>query len=250
MKTRKKKKLKTGIIAKLILVICIMGIIYSGYHIIKWKLNVSKNANIKDDINKLVKVKKGKYKIDFNKLIKMNDETVAYLKVKGTDIKYAVVKTDNNKYYLNHNFKKKYNVAGWIFADYRNKFDGSDYNIIIYGHNMKDTSMFGTLANVLKKDWYKKKKNHLVTLVTKEKTYKYKVFSTYTIKPEDYYITTDFNSQKAFGKFVDKLKKRSIYDYKTDTTLDDKILTLSTCNDDGSKRIVLHAKLVKESKNS
>lgn len=232
------------------MLICLIGIIYSGYHIIKWKKSVNSNAKIKDNINSLVvKRKDGTYKIDFNKLIKINDDTVAYLKVLGTDINYVVVKTDNNNYYLNHNFKKEYNVAGWIFADYRNNFDDNDKNIIIYGHNMKDRSMFGTMSNVLMYDWYQNEKNHIITLVTRYKTYKYNVFSTYSIEPEDYYISTDFNSQEEFKKFALKLKDRSIYDYKTDITLDDKILTLSTCNDDGSKRIVVHAKLIKENNN-
>ena len=60
---------------------------------------------------------------------------------------YPVVKGSNNSFYLNHCFDKSYNSAGWIFADYRNKFDNTDKNIVIYGHNMRDGSMFGSMLN-------------------------------------------------------------------------------------------------------
>ena len=100
------------------------------------------------------------------------------------------MKGNDNSFYLNHNFEKKWNVAGWVFADYRNRFDETDKNIIIYGHNGKDGSLFGTLENVL--------------------------------------------------------KSRSVYDYGVEVSGEDSILTLSSCIGVGEKRVVLHAKLVKE----
>ena len=155
-----------------------------------------------------------------------------------------MVKGNDNSYYLKHNFEKKWNVAGWIFGDYHNKFDESDKNLIIYGHNTKDGSMFGTLKNVLNKDWYENEENHKVVLVTEKGTYYYQVFSTYSIKPEDYYINTEFKDNDEFDKFIKKLKSRSIYDYGIEVSGEDKILTLSSCIGDGTKRVVLHAKLI------
>ena len=70
------------------------------------------------------------------------------------------------------------------------------------------------------------------------------MFSTYSIKPEDYYINTEFKDNDEFDKFIKKLKSRSIYDYKVEVSGEDKILTLSSCIGDGTKRVVLHAKLI------
>ena len=185
-----------------------------------------------------------KYKVDFKSLKEKNSDTIAYLKVNGTNIDYIVVRGNDNNYYLKHNFEKNWNISGWIFSDYRNKFDGTDKNIVIFGHNTKDGSMFGTLKKVLNKDWYKNKDNHNIILVTEEDTYYYKVFSTYSIKAEDYYINTKFKNNNEFGEFTNTIKSRSIYDYNVEVNNADKILTLSSCIGDGKKRVVLHAKLI------
>ena len=231
--------------------ICLIGIIYYSYEVVIWYLHIHENQTLQKEIKSNISVitkdsGKGqtKYKIDFESLKKQNSDTIAYIKVNNTKIDYVVVKGKNNKYYLNHNFEKKWNVAGWIFADYRNKLDETDKNIIIYGHNTKDGSMFDTLINVLKKEWYENKKNHIITLVTEQGTYHYQVFSTYSIIPEDYYIQTSFKNEKEFNQFVKTIKKRTIYDYGIEVSGKDQILTLSSCIGDGKKRVVLHAKLI------
>ena len=190
-----------------------------------------------------MKKKDDKYVVDFTSLKKQNKDTIAYIKVNNTNIDYVVVKTKDNNYYLNHDFNKKYNVSGWVFADFHNKFDGNDKNIIIYGHNTQDGSMFGSLKNVLTEDWQKNKDNHKITLVTEQGNYVYQVFSTYSIKAEDYYIKTSFND-KEYSEFLTKLKKRSNYDYGVKIDNKDNILTLSSCTVSGINRVVLHAKLL------
>ena len=239
------------IIFVLIILLSITGIIYFSYNIINWNLNVNENKKIKEDQKKLIKVdndNKDKYIIDFKKLKEINSDTVAYIKVNNTNIDYSVVRGKDNSYYLNHNFNKEYNIAGWIFADYNNKFDGTDKNIILYGHDTKDGSMFETLKYTLNKDWQDNKDNRIVTLTTEKDTYKYEAFSTYTIKPEDYYINTEFNNDNEFNNFINKLKSRSIYDYNVDLTNTKDILTLSSCYNLGNKRVVLHARKINEEK--
>ena len=240
-----KRKLKKWVIITLV-ILFLIGIIYSSYNIIIWKLDVDKNKEVKRNIDKKIKIKidndETKYKIDFKSLKEINPDTIGYINVNNTNIAYVVVKGENNKYYLKHNFEKKYNIAGWIFADYHNKFDESDKNIIIYGHNTKDGSMFGTLNKVVTKEWYKNKENYSIVLVTEKATYNYQVFSTYTINSEDYYIRTEFNND--FYEFINKLKNRSVYDYNIEVNENDKILTLSSCTGSGEGRVVLHAKLI------
>ena len=217
-------------------------LIYSGYKIINWYLNNKQNEQLiniisesiveNDDDNK-------KYNVNFENLKKQNSDTVAWIKVENTEINFPVVKCDNNDFYLKHNFEKKYNIAGWIFADYRNKFDGTDKNIILYGHNMKNDSMFGTLKNTLDENWYNNEQNKYVTLITENEYSRYEIFSVNRIEAEDYYIKTNFEST-SFIDFVQNLKNRSIKDFGIDISENDSILTLSTCGNNNKERIVLH----------
>lgn len=235
--------------------ICIGMSIYSIINIINWKKDVDENEKVQEKMENIITIiepiedenqeeQEVKYYIDFQLLKEANEDTIAYIKVNNTNIDYIIVKGEDNSYYLKHNFEKKWNVAGWIFADYHNKFDETDKNIIIYGHNTKDGSMFGTLKNTISEEWYENEDNYKIVLVTEKKTYYYRVFSTYTIKPEDYYINTEFKNNDEFDEFIKKLKSRSIYDYKVEVSGKDKILTLSSCIGDGTKRVVLHSKLI------
>lgn len=247
---RKRKLSIKKLIAFTFTILCFILFIYSSIHIFKWYINNKENAKIKEKINKVVIVEQkddvnkedNKYNINFIELKKINSDTVAYLKVPNTNIDYIVVKGKDNSYYLKKNFEKKWNVAGWIFADFRNKFDGTDRNIVIYGHNMKDGSMFGSLKKILNKEWYENPENQKIVLVTENGNNIYQVFSIYYILAEDYYISTDFNNNIEYKEFLDTIKKRSIYDFKIELTEEDKILTLSTCMPNGKDRLVLHAK--------
>lgn len=246
---------KKNIISYLLISIFFLIFIYSVVNIIIWYQNVNKNKQIKEVLEKNVKVikndktKEEKYDIDFNKLNEINSETVGYLKVKGTNIRYVVVKGHNNTYYLNHNYYKERNIAGWIFADYQNKVDGSDENLIIYGHNTKNNTMFGSLGKVVGKNWQDNKDNHYITFITNEKTYTYQVFSTYIIKPEEYYLKTSFTNETEFSLFITDLVKRSNYNYGIDLSNTKHIITLSSCLGSGEKRIVLHAALINTEEN-
>ena len=227
-------------IIKILIFILLIVFIISLYKIITYLKDNKDNKNINDNINKNLNINN----IDFNNLKKINKDIVAYLKVNNTNINYIVVQTNNNNYYLNHNLLKNKNISGWIFIDYRNKLDKTDKNIIIYGHDTKDKSMFGSLKNVLEKDWYLNKSNHNITFITEKSKYTYKIFSIYTIKVEDYYLKTDFNND--YLEFLNTIKSRSIYNFNVNINDSDKILTLSTCMGNGSKRVVVHAKLVKD----
>ena len=123
-----KKRDKKSILITLLSLIFILGIIISIIHIAKWYLDNKENKQIENKLANTVTIieqenEDKEYNINFEELKAVNNETIGWLKVNGTDIEYAVVKTKNNSYYLNHNFEKKYNIAGWIFADYKNNFD-------------------------------------------------------------------------------------------------------------------------------
>ena len=223
-------------------------LIYSGTKIVIWYMNNQNNKKISDEIAEFVTVDETKedekYAVDFEKLKEKNSDVVAWLKVNGTNIETTVVKTTDNDYYLTHNFNKEYNSAGWIFADYKNKVDGTDKNIVIYGHNMRDDSMFGSLKWVINEDWYNNEDNKYITLITENETQVYEVFSVYQIEKEDYYIQTNFNTEKEFNTFAQTIKKRSKKDFNVDVNENDNILTLSTCANNNKYRVVLHAKKI------
>ena len=125
--------------------------------------------------------------------------------------------------------------------DYRNNLN--DKNIVLYAHDRKDNTMFGTLKYTLKNSWQKDETNQIITLYMPKQTRYYQVFSTYIIKTEDYYITTNFDIID-FEDFIKTLKKRSNYHYNVSVSKDDSILTLSTCYT-SKQKVVLHAKLLK-----
>lgn len=244
MKKKQKKKIERTII-KILMIVFVLAIMFSVFNIIKWYTSLKSNNEIKkimEEVIDIEKIKEDDYKIDFEYLKSTNSDIVAYIEIDNTKVDYVVVKGKDNEYYLNHNINKEYNVAGWIFMDYKNKLDGNDKNIVIYGHNMADDSMFGSLTGVLKKEWYENVDNHTILLITENEKATYQIFSIYSIVPEDYYINTEFNDEKEYVNFLNKIKSRSIYNYDIELNTTDQILTLSTCNLSGDKRIVIHAK--------
>lgn len=234
-----------------ILIILILSIIKLSTSIIKYyRWNIENNDIIKE-IDNIDKVTDNRITIDFNKLLEINSNTKAWIKVNNSNIDYPVVQYKNNNYYLNHSFENKESSSGWIFFDYRNNLDNSDdldnldSNTIIYGHARKNNSMFGSLKNILNEEWYLNKTNHLIYLTTSNYNTIWEVFSTYTVNVEDYYLTVKFEDNLAFISFIDTIISRSIYNYGKSVNENDKVLTLSTCYNK-HKRIVLHAKLVKK----
>ena len=183
--------------------------------------------------------------VDFAELLAKNSDTVAFIKVNGTNVNYPVVQTSDNSYYLTHAFDKSYNSAGWVFADYRNDMVNFGKNTVIYGHSRSNQTVFGSLKKVLNESWYSDKDNHIIKMSTPTENTLWQIVSVYTIEPESYYITTSF-SDSQFEQFIETIKNRSEIDFSGTLNVNDKILTLSTCADTaGTQRLVIHAKLIK-----
>ena len=225
-------------------IIFVLLIIYSLYNIYQWYTENRKTSEILQSISNSISVDEdNKTVVDFDSLEENNSDIIAYIKVNGTEINYPVVKADDNDYYLSHSLDKTVNGAGWVFADYRNRLDGTDKNLIIYGHNRRDGSMFGTLKSILNKEWYEDKNNLKISLHTENEESTYEVFSVYQLEEEDYYLQTSFKD-KEFLSFVNTLQGRSIKNFNVEVFENDSILTLSTCSNDNRYRVVLHAKKI------
>ena len=184
--------------------------------------------------------------VDFQELLEKNNETVAWIKVNNTNVNYSVLQHSDNEYYLKHDFNKNYNGNGWVYGDYRDDFQYFGTNTILYAHNLTNRSMFGSLIWCLKESWYTNEENHYIKISTPYSNTVWKIFSIYTIEPEVYYLKTYFKNDEDHLEFLSTIKNRSIHKFMDEElTTDDKVLTLSTCSDDGTKRVVIHALMVK-----
>lgn len=265
LKVKKEKAIWTTIIVVSSIVLIILLVV-----LINWGLENKKTDNMLEDVYEAAELKEVKtttikkeekenittttslydkygnmdmLNVNFDNLKSINPDTVGWIKVPGTKINYPFVHTNDNEYYLKHTYDKSSNKKGWVFLDYRNNIDDLSNNTILYAHGLVNNQMFGSMRKVIKQSWYNNKNNHIITIATPRGNQKWHVFSTYTIEPESYYITTSFKDNDEFNNFINTLKQRSVYNYGVEVNANDKILTLSSCYDN-KKRMVLHAKLI------
>lgn len=186
------------------------------------------------------------YDVKFDSLLEKNSDTIGFINVKGTNINYPIVQSDDNDYYLTHAFDKSKNDAGWVYLDYRNNNQFNDDNSIIYGHGRLNKTVFGSLKNLLTKSWQQNKDNYTISISSPTMNYVYQIFSIYTIESETYYITPTFSNKEDKAKWVSTMKERNVSIINTDVNENDKIITLSTCLNNDGGRIVVHAKMIKQ----
>ena len=273
----KKKRLKIkwkNIIALFIILLCLLVLFISITDFIKWKLDSNKIEQQIEQIQEIVEledvneetkeveiidqaeeipqtnpywdyIKMNLINVNFNQLKDINSNTKGWLQVNGTNINYPFVQAKDNKYYLTHSFDKSYNDAGWVFLDYRNDINNLDKNTIIYAHGRLDTTMFGSLKNILKSGWLNNSNNYVVKLSTEAENTLWQVFSVYHIPTTSDYIQVEFSSNEEFTNWSNMLINRSSHNFNTSINENDNVLTLSTCYNDYEK-VVLHAKLIKK----
>ncbi len=164
--------------------------------------------------------------IDFSILKQENKDIVGWIYSENTPINYPIVQSKDNEYYLHRLINGKYNSAGSIFMDYRNTPNFTDNNTIIYGHNMKNNTMFGTLLKYKNQEYYDEHK--IMYLFTQKRNYAIKVFTSYTTSDD----SNIYNLSKISKSKIEELIKKS--DFKSDVIVskEDKIITLSTCSYD------------------
>jgi len=270
----KKRKFKwKNILILLFIIFCLTFLILSIKDVINWKLDSNKIEQQVEKIEDIVIVEEvtesenteiikqpdeisetdpywdyinqSLINVNFEELKKINSNTKGWLQVNGTNINYPFVQSNDNKYYLTHSFDKSYNSAGWVFLDYRNNINELSKNTIIYAHGRLDKTMFGSLKNILKNGWLNNTENYIVKLSTEKENTLWQVFSVYHIPTTNDYIKVSFNSNEEFTSWYNLLLNRSAYNFNTNVSENDIILTLSTCYNNDEK-VVLHAKLIKK----
>ncbi len=190
----------------------------------------------------------------FDKILAENPDTIGWIQVPNTPIDYAVVQTDDNDYYLTHNFAKKYDAAGCPFLDYQNVV-GPNGQLsqcsVIYAHHRRNGTMFAKLKNYNEVDFYKQ--NPVIKFDTIYDRSEWVVFSNFRATTNSStgkifeYRKFDFKDANEFNEFVTAIKKRSYFNTPVDVNENDKILLLSTCSYEKQHwRMVIAARKVRE----
>ena len=263
MRKKKKKKKTTGgdIVLILIFIVALVVAVFAGYKLYsifaEYKAGVDEYSQIADtvvkerdaDAEEIKKLKDAKGKIvkhwtspleiDFNELESINKDVAGWLYMEALpDISYPIVQGTDNDYYLHHTYKKEEVFAGSIFMDCKNSKDFSDQNTIVYGHNMKNGSMFGTLKQYKLQETIDK--SPYFWIITPDEAYKYKIFAVYTANVDGDTYTLIKGPGTETIEYGESMQEKSDIDMgKHEFKQTDKMVTLSTCTGDSATRFVV-----------
>ena len=173
----------------------------------------------------------------------INPDYRFWIKVEGTNIDFPVVQGKDNDFYLHHNFNKEKSFSGSIFVDSENNLN-EESNIVIYGHNMKNDTMFAQIKHFKNKNFFNE--NKYITLYREGKKLTFEIFSVYQENAKDLesQIKTKFSNKEEYEKYLKEQESKSLFKREgIDLNSNDKILTLITCGYDFvNARIVVVAK--------
>ena len=179
--------------------------------------------------------------IDHEALKKTNPDYVGWLYVPCLEISYPVVQGTDNDYYLHHTFENTENVTGCIFIDSECEPDMSSYNTFVYGHNMKNGSMFGSLRQLLTKSEILSEDPYIY-YYTEDGVYAYRAYSHHRVPPKSGYFSY-VKSHQEYSQYVDMALSDRLVDLQTPVDKQRNSIILSTCNGSGEskQRLVIHA---------
>ena len=255
-----KKKKKSDVLLTIALIVAIAVFCYAAFNLYHIYTEYKKGTDEYNQIEEMAVTErdadsaevagpnaqlKPPIEVDFDKLKSVNEDVVGWIYVDALpDISYPIVKGKDNQTYLHQTYEKNYNFAGTIFVDYENSGDFSDCNTLVYGHNMKNGSMFGHLKKFREDDKLYKQDKYF-WILTPERNYRYEIISAYTTGVNSDTYTLFKGPGEEFEKYLETIKGYSeIQTYDTDLTIKDKIVTLSTCTGNESTRFVVQGKRV------
>lgn len=246
---------------RLIMLVCAAVFIYASYSLVDIFMDYNKSEKVAADVRETYyqtasAPEKEAPEIDeeetdrpeFDALLEENEDVVGWINIDDTNIDYPIVHSADNREYLTQDFNNEDSIGGSIFMDYRNDIDSPNRNTIVYGHRMKDGSMFQHLTKFLDQDFFE---NHRTFEVeTLDTSYEAEVFAVYDTTTDFYYIQTDFENDAEFEQLLTEAQHKSEFETDVDVSADDDIITLSTCDyelDVNEGRLVVQAKLVDKS---
>ena len=257
--TPKSKAVKTGALA-----LCLILAAGSGFMLAQEIFEYQESAAAYDGLADLVELPEQEEKtdnteetsgedhsvvlpfVDFEALWENGPDIIAWLTLPDTEVNYPVTQAEDNDYYLRHLYDGTYNKAGCLFADYENRKDFSDRNTIIYGHNMRDGSMFASLNEYKEQGYYDS--HPQMYLVTPEGGYLCDIFAAFEAKPKESGSDTspwrmEWKDDGAYTSWLSAMADRSVVETDVTVTSSDKVLTLSTCTPGGASRFIVMGKL-------
>ncbi len=249
-KTNKKKIVASNII----IVIAVIIFIFSAIKIISMFSKYYKADKEYDNIaeNVIEDSESGKQKgqallnVDFDELKEINQDVVGWIHFENPEISYPIVKGEDNAKYLKTTFEKKKNSAGSIFMDVLNNSEFADPNTFIYGHNMKNGSMFAQLLKFKSEDYYEQ--NPYFYIYTPDgKEVKYQIFAVCLVEGDSRSYTRFYNTDTDFENYLKHEKSIALYDTGIEVDKKSQIVSLSTCsNTSNTQRFLVHGVKISE----
>lgn len=251
---RRKKKGGSNIVSNIILVIAIVVFAVSAYKLYGIFSEYNKGDKEYQKIQDLVintekkdDTKEEAFSVDFEKLLEMNSDVVGWIRFdEPSEINYPVVQGRDNEEYLKRTFEANTNKLGTLFVDVNNPGDFSGRNTFIYGHNMKNGSMFAQLLKY-KDDSFYKEHPYFYIYTPDGKVRTYEIFSAGVVKDTSDSYIMDYADDAAFQTYIDYIKQQSAYPTSAEVTTASKIVSLSTCtNVRDDERFLVHGVMIKE----
>jgi sortase, SrtB family len=178
---------------------------------------------------------------EYQSLLAINPEAAGWITIPGMNIDYPMARAKDNAYYQTHDFDRKESERGCIFMDYRNDGMSPGSHILIYGHNMRDGSMFGQLTQYKTASFYQA--HPVINLNLYGKATTWQIFSATVVNDDA--LPADIESQAGLSGFIQSMKSGSLYDTGVTAGPDDQILTLSTCpHEYKNASFTVHAKRI------
>ena len=218
------------IINNVLIVVLIIIISLCGFNILSKKYKYHKDNQAYEKLRQIDEVCKDENKNTINKdstrnkFIDINSDYKLWINIPDTVIDYPVVQGIDNEFYLKNNFYKEESISGTIFIDSRNSID-EDRNLVLYGHNMKNGSMFTDINKFKNIDFFQ---NGEIKIIKNNKEHIYDVFSVFIENSYDIDVKFNFKDNDEFIKYVNVLKEKSIY--KKEISNYSNIITLYTCS--------------------
>ncbi|MDD4387412.1 MAG: class B sortase [Clostridia bacterium] len=246
-KHQKEKKSYKKIIIIVLSIIIVISVLFIIYNLNKDKKLNKEMDNLIDNIQVTPTAEKTEMMLKLEELQKNNSEIVAWIEISGTNINYPVLQTENNDYYMTHDYKKEYSKNGSIFLDKDYDWNIPSSNLLLYGHNNKNGTMFQDLQKYKEENFCKE--HPTIKLTTNKEDVEYEIIAVFLsrvyYKSETdvfrYYYFINAENEEEYNEYVANSKKASLYDTGKTAEYGDQLLTLSTCSyhtEDGRLAIV------------
>lgn len=157
----------------------------------------------------------------------INSDYKMWIQIENTNINYPVVQGSDNDYYLKHNFRKESNISGTVFVESANDID-NDKNIILYGHNMRNGTMFNNITNYKEESFFNE--DNKINIIMNNTLYEYEVFSVYVKNVSEVNLAIGFANEDEFINYAYNEADESLYKKDVDFSAEDNLITLVTCS--------------------